>query len=809
MRTAVGICVMTSLFLSTTAGAAEVPPLLHHQGFLTSSTGEFVTEGAMPIGFALFALPEGGEPLWEWGPPVGVEVVGGFYAVEIPVDEKAAAILSSQPSLYMEIRIGGETGQPRQRIGAVPYSLVCRDAVGHIHPAGMSIGNQEVVNGSGQWVGDTSNFPGVKEVGTLPPLTGGPIVDSGSIGMPMATANSDGFLAKEDFAAFSTKQPLVQGLCELGTCMVGVAPDGAVLCEPCMSIAPIPVSQLDQSGCTDGQVLVWAQEASSWTCGDDAVGHYSAGPGLVLSADNQFSLPLTCLPDELLAWTGDSWQCVPPPLDSGGTVKKVDVQPPLKGGAIVVEGTISLDMATEEQDGFLSHDDYAAFKAKQEPLEFQCDKGEFLRALFPDGSVDCDSDVNTTYTTGSGLMAQGTQFSLLLSCGKGNVLRWSGSDWACSPTVSVVNTVPPLLGGPITDEGVLSLQKSSSAQDGYLAQEDFKAFSEKQNRVVKKCPPNQAINQILESGGIVCDKDDSTAYQPGDGLAVVGTELLLSDPYLSGSAHDDRFVNEKQKDAVDHDMVVDGAVSREKLGQSGCEDRDLLRWDQETQSWVCDQYGEGPGLELAEGKFSLLQSCADQDVLKWDGSDWQCAPDEDTTYAGVNFAVSDQSCGGTEKVSGINAAGILVCTSDLDNDTIYSSGNGLSLQDNEFSLAEDQADGTAHDQRFVNASGDQMTGALSLPKAGLVVGENQVVVGQKGVGIGVNTPTQPLHVVAQPAGFFNEAALLESKGTVGIRLDDTSDAASLGYWIRNSKEYLVVGRRDPNAWQTNDFAWIN
>ena len=121
-----------------------------------------------------------------------------------------------------------------------------------------------------------------------------------------------------------------------------------------------------------------------------------------------------------------------------------------------------------------------------------------------------------------------------------------------------------------------------------------------------------------------------------------------------------------------------------------------------------------------------------------------CAPDANTTYTGADFALSAQSCNAGDAVTGIDASGNLLCA--VDADTLYTAGTGLSLTGTEFSLAAAYEDGSAYDGRFVNVSGDTMTGPLNLPAEGLTVGATQLVCVDGKVGIGTSAPSTTLHV---------------------------------------------------------------
>ena len=113
-----------------------------------------------------------------------------------------------------------------------------------------------------------------------------------------------------------------------------------------------------------------------------------------------------------------------------------------------------------------------------------------------------------------------------------------------------------------------------------------------------------------------------------------------------------QYVKAGQKDGVTGDMVVDGTLTLLDLGDSGCQDRQVAKWNAAGGTWFC-------------------------------GNDYY------NTYTGADFAVSDTSCGGTDKMQGINAVGLPVCAPDLNTPSVYTAGEGLALSGTEFAL--DQA----------------------------------------------------------------------------------------------------------------------
>jgi hypothetical protein len=218
-------------FAVSTAFAADVPKLIVHQGYLTDKAGQPVT-ASIAMSFGIYKSADGDNLVWE--EDLGqVNVAGGHYTVEIGKTAALGAVFFNDSELYLEIRVKGKKMTPRQHIGAVPYAFVAQDVVGDIHPKSISMGGNTVIDSAGKWVGDANNVPGVKSVATAAPLSGGPIVDTGTISMPKADSATSGYLASTDWNSFAAKQNRVTGVCNAGFCAVSLNVDGTINCEPC------------------------------------------------------------------------------------------------------------------------------------------------------------------------------------------------------------------------------------------------------------------------------------------------------------------------------------------------------------------------------------------------------------------------------------------------------------------------------------------------------------------------------------------------------------------------------------------------
>ena len=80
-----------------------------------------------------------------------------------------------------------------------------------------------------------------------------------------------------------------------------------------------------------------------------------------------------------------------------------------------------------------------------------------------------------------------------------------------------------------------------------------------------------------------------------------------------GHLHDDTYVNEGQAGSIDGAMVLDRSLTLVDLGDSGCGDQQIARWDEAAQGWICGddkdtEYSPGTGLTLTGTEFSVDQA---------------------------------------------------------------------------------------------------------------------------------------------------------------------------------------------------------
>ena len=153
-------------------------------------------------------------------------------------------------------------------------------------------------------------------------------------------------------------------------------------------------------------------------------------------------------------------------------------------------------------------------------------------------------------------------------CAAGQVLKFSGSAWACasdvagSGTVTSVQTGSGLTGGPITSTGTIS------ADTTFL-----------QRRVTGSCPAGQFVRAVAGDGTVTCgaDADNNsggtvTSVAAGAGISVTGTATVSPVVAIADAG-------------VTTQKILDGNVTKSKLSASGGSAGQILSTDGSALQW--------------------------------------------------------------------------------------------------------------------------------------------------------------------------------------------------------------------------------
>lgn len=130
------------------SSAVAPPRILFYQGVLTDMTGAVVPDGSYGVTMRLYAMPEGGRPLWEERQMVSV--YGGMFELYLGVKDSLA--LPFDRTYWLGAQMEGEPEMtPRTLLVAAPYAI--RAAVAD-QAAGLAPGAAGAVTGLNGAEGD-------------------------------------------------------------------------------------------------------------------------------------------------------------------------------------------------------------------------------------------------------------------------------------------------------------------------------------------------------------------------------------------------------------------------------------------------------------------------------------------------------------------------------------------------------------------------------------------------------------------------------------------------------------------------------
>ena len=139
------------------AAYGKLPTVFNYTGYLTHATGGGAVNSHATVHASLFDHETHGEILWT--ETQEISIVNGAFSISLGKHHPLGPeLFNGLGDLYLEIKIDHEVLSPRQRLGAVPYALVCKDVVGGVNASSVQVNGSNVINSSGEWVGSMTAF---------------------------------------------------------------------------------------------------------------------------------------------------------------------------------------------------------------------------------------------------------------------------------------------------------------------------------------------------------------------------------------------------------------------------------------------------------------------------------------------------------------------------------------------------------------------------------------------------------------------------------------------------------------------------
>lgn len=155
---------LLALALGAAPAAAATPEIFPLQGLLTDASGQPL-DGPVKVAFALYAAEGATAPLWSEvrEGALAVPVDHGYFSIYLgEVEAFDVGALAAAPELWLGLTVGDDVEMPRFQFASVPYALLSDNAVGDITPRSVTVAGQQVIDGSGRWVGPSEGLAGPK-----------------------------------------------------------------------------------------------------------------------------------------------------------------------------------------------------------------------------------------------------------------------------------------------------------------------------------------------------------------------------------------------------------------------------------------------------------------------------------------------------------------------------------------------------------------------------------------------------------------------------------------------------------------------
>lgn len=147
----------------------HAPITLTYQGSL-ADIGGVPVDGPRDVVFRMYAAPDGGDPVW-MEPHDGLPIINGELSAVLGLQNELPGAADPAAQLFLGVTVGDDAEMaPRMIVGGAiraqwaAYAEVAGQALDvrgrHIHPAGISVGDREIVDADGRWVGEPGGLEG-------------------------------------------------------------------------------------------------------------------------------------------------------------------------------------------------------------------------------------------------------------------------------------------------------------------------------------------------------------------------------------------------------------------------------------------------------------------------------------------------------------------------------------------------------------------------------------------------------------------------------------------------------------------------
>ncbi len=361
--------------------------------------------------------------------------------------------------------------------------------------------------------------------------------------------------------------------------------------------------------CSDGQLATWNSTVSLWECAADTDTTYSSGTGISINGSNVISSTLgtsigtseldvasvtfaklasnSCSANAVMKFDGSVWYC--------GT--DIDTQPSeatIESYIFDADNTGTLSSGTLAL-GSLSYTGTLADANISDALTISSSgavaDGALSSTVTKLGQTIESTEITDGTVTGTDLASATIQFSNIAQngCTNGQVLKWSAGAWTCAAdaTGGLVNsfeTITTTSGtSPVADSSTDAL--TLSAGSGVTITGDGTTDT---ITVAATLGADISSAEIVDGTIVSADISDgsvtnvdlansSLTVTAGTGLTGGGT-VALGGTITLNLAHDFGA-------SVDSNEITNGTILFADLGQNGCANEQVIKWD--TTTWTC------------------------------------------------------------------------------------------------------------------------------------------------------------------------------------------------------------------------------